>query len=513
MIGKILAVLFALLLIIAAMVLFLQPVGVQESLEITVLDHASSRPLAGVTVRVYDSQSNLLGQQSTSVAGTVSFNLKPGEYSVNASVSGYSEKQKEVSLNAGKKAVLQLAIVRDAVSVCVEKWDCGVWTPCTDGFQTRECTDMNDCGTDQDLPDVKKMCVVSVECEVDADCVRGGNPCISDSCINGKCLHSSVTVCFSGDGCCPSGCSEDQDNDCKLIGQDCVKDSDCISTACLVSSCLKGACIYAPLTDCISGDGCCPSTCEVAVDSDCVSSSCVSAADCFDGDPCTIDNCVNGVCDRSSITNCSMIMDECCPSGCDESTDADCGSCAKNSDCEDGDPCTSDSCTGYPLACQNRPVIQCGSSDGCCPLGCSNDEESSMYDSDCTEKGCTHYTDCDDGNACTEDICNFDSFTCDNVQITSCIDSDGCCAPGCDETNDNDCSGSSWYCESNEDCVSEDPCTESIYCDLTRNECVVVDKACGPSDGCCPGSCYEESGEPCEHYGGDPDCEIIEPCP
>ncbi|MCD4740289.1 carboxypeptidase-like regulatory domain-containing protein [archaeon] len=120
MIGKILAVMFALIIIIATMIIFLQPVGVQESLEITVLDHASSRPLAGVTVKIYDSQNNLLGQQYTSTDGDVSVNLKRGEYSVNASVSCYSEKQKEVSLSAGKKAVLQLAIVKDSVSVCVE---------------------------------------------------------------------------------------------------------------------------------------------------------------------------------------------------------------------------------------------------------------------------------------------------------------------------------------------------------------------------------------------------------
>lgn len=44
---------------------------------------------------------------------------------------------------------------------CIEEWDCTDWTPeaCGEsGQQTRKCTDINDCGTNESIP------LKSIEC-------------------------------------------------------------------------------------------------------------------------------------------------------------------------------------------------------------------------------------------------------------------------------------------------------------------------------------------------------------
>lgn len=50
---------------------------------------------------------------------------------------------------------------------------------------------------------------------------------------------------------------------------------------------------------------------------------------------------------------------------------------------------------------------------------------------------------CHDNNACTADTLSGSAATCDaacaNAPITQCANDDGCCAPGCDNANDNDC--------------------------------------------------------------------------
>ncbi len=55
---------------------------------------------------------------------------------------------------------------------------------------------------------------------------------------------------------------------------------------------------------------------------------------------------------------------------------------------------------------------------------------------------CYSDSDCDDGNSCTTDTCNnpgTSSASCSHTQITSCIDNDGCCPAGCNVNTDNDC--------------------------------------------------------------------------
>lgn len=45
-------------------------------------------------------------------------------------------------------------------SGCQEDWVCGEWSACSDGEQTRTCSEQNECGTDNDKPSEARDCVI-----------------------------------------------------------------------------------------------------------------------------------------------------------------------------------------------------------------------------------------------------------------------------------------------------------------------------------------------------------------
>jgi hypothetical protein len=61
----------------------------------------------------------------------------------------------------------------------------------------------------------------AVECEDAGDCTPGAceeNP----ECINNECVYDDITSCSNDDGCCPSGCDSDTDNDCDCVAETCA---------------------------------------------------------------------------------------------------------------------------------------------------------------------------------------------------------------------------------------------------------------------------------------------------
>lgn len=98
---------------------------------------------------------------------------------------------------------------------------------------------------------------------------------------------------------------------------------------------------------------------------------CSVPADCDDGDPCTIDNCVGDVCVNDSF-DCA---DACTTDSCSG------GACFNDAiDCDDGDACTADSCDSGSGCANIFPA--CGLSDGCCGPACD-----SGNDPDCVSCG------------------------------------------------------------------------------------------------------------------------------
>lgn len=49
------------------------------------------------------------------------------------------------------------------VTTCTEQWECTAYKPCSDGKQTRTCTDKNSCGTTKSKPATERACVTAGE--------------------------------------------------------------------------------------------------------------------------------------------------------------------------------------------------------------------------------------------------------------------------------------------------------------------------------------------------------------
>ena len=280
-----------------------------------------------------------------------------------------------------------------------------------------------------------------------------GNSCTADMLVGNRdnctaaCMTTAIGNCANGDGCCPDGCSNANDDDCSATcgnltidpnetcdgncpiscndGIACTRDTMVGSVAnCSVS------CTYAPLTQCMTGDGCCPAGCTNATDSDC-------SATCGDG---TVD----------SGESCDMN----CPSSCD-----------------DGNACTSDLVLGSSstcnVGCARQAVTECSDGDDCCPAGCAG------MDADCSTT-CGNFTvdtgetcdgdcptSCEAANACevntyvgSPSTCN---AACIPTMLTTCTGGDGCCPSACSMVTDSDCTGGPTG-------ALGDPCTQPTDC-------------------------------------------------
>jgi MYXO-CTERM domain-containing protein len=203
---------------------------------------------------------------------------------------------------------------------------------------------------------------------------------------------------------------------------------------------------------------------------------CTTAGDCNDNNPCTTDTCSGGTCQNTPISGCCTAASQCDDS--DPCTNDTCvsnvcqhspisGCCTAASQCNDSDPCTSDNCVSN--VCQNNPISGCCTTNSQCDDGnnCTNDTCVSNVCQHSPISGCcTSDADCNDNNPCTTDTCNTSTGVCTNAQQS------GCCA-------------------FDTDCDDSDPCTTDT-CDTSSNTCQH-----GTVTGCCK---------------TDADCDDIDPC-
>ncbi len=88
---------------------------------------------------------------------------------------------------------------------CSEPWVCDPWSPCVNGLQSRvcgcDCGDKSDCHGDHTT---QRSCG---ECTADSQC-SDANPCTSDACTGGACVHNPLTgaSCTNGDACAGDTC-------------------------------------------------------------------------------------------------------------------------------------------------------------------------------------------------------------------------------------------------------------------------------------------------------------------
>ena len=104
--------------------------------------------------------------------------------------------------------------------ICTENWNCGPWTTCLVGTQSRVCSDINNCGTLLFQPIDTQNCTVPT-CTQDSDCLSS-NPCSSGSCSNNVCVYRDTTnFCDDNNLCtiddvCSSGFCKGVSKSCEL---------------------------------------------------------------------------------------------------------------------------------------------------------------------------------------------------------------------------------------------------------------------------------------------------------
>ncbi len=139
----------------------------------------------------------------------------------------------------------------------------------------------------------------------------------------------------------------------------------------------------------------------------------------------------------------------------------DCGSCSTNSDCDDGNACTIDYCDGDPLICHHKLILWCKNNDGCCPKRCTL-----QNDNDCIKESkneskivlCVNDSECDDNNTATKDVCSGTPKRCNHILIDWCLSGDGYCPENCTFEDDTDCD----ECLSDIDCDDGNACTKDV---------------------------------------------------
>lgn len=206
----------------------------------------------------------------------------------------------------------------------------------------------------------------------------------------------------------------------------------------------------------------------------CETGGCTSNSQCDDGNACTTDTCSSGTCVNAPRT-CSdgnaCTIDSCNPStGCVFTT----------RNCNDGDACTTDSCVSS-TGCRNTPIV-CDDGVSCTTDVCVSGV-CQFDDSGCE---CSTNLDCADGNSCTTDRCVSGACVITN-NSNLCNDGNACttgdvcslgvcegqpivCNDGIACTRDSCVSGACVFDDSTCECLTDQDCSDGLAC--TQDRCV-----------------------------------------
>ena len=444
--------------------------------------------------------------------------------------------------------------------------DDGLWCTENDGCQGGACT-----GDARDCSSMAAECVAGVcneaaqICEsrpmADGDLCDDGQYCsVNSRCSGGQCLGGEPRDCSSAAGGCVDGiCDEEQDacvGDPLISGTPCNDDLFCtVNDACdglgncvgttrdcssLTNQCNQGTCDE-------TGDQCvaspinpgqaCDDGLYCTLGETCQTGSCVSAQarDCDDGDPCTNDSCdeAGDACANLLVprpgeegpygnANCGDTVDNDCDRAVD-GADPDCQQCQSNPDCDDGNPCTVNTCNADNTCLTSFVTngtlcddgLYCTNPDQCLDGVCSGDPlNCSGLDDQCNQGSCDENGDqcvanpINQGQACDDGLyCNVNE-TCQNGSCTSSETRD--CSGESDQCNDGFCNEGMDRCEKLP--INEgQPCNDFLFCTTpdacSGGTCTGPQRNCtGAGDQCNDGVCDEDldSCEPQPKAGGTP---------
>ncbi|MSP90997.1 MAG: hypothetical protein EXR79_04210 [Myxococcales bacterium] len=367
---------------------------------------------------------------------------------------------------------------------------CDDKTPCTaDGCDPKKgcvyvpvpapCSDGSTC-TSADACKAGSCVGAAIDC-------GDGNPCTLDSCDGATgCQHDAAategtgcddgSACTLGDTCKGSVCATGTTITCD--DKNSCTDDNCD----IVSGSCKHTLNTAPCTSasaCTTDATCKQGVCKGTEQAGC----CKLAADCDDGNPCSIEQCNKpaGTCTRTLLE--SLACDD--GSKCTVGDTCKQGVCSAGNQlgCDDGKACTAEYCLAA-AGCQTLQLVT-----GPCSNGNPCDGAES-----CSPKGCVagKAPDCDDANPCTLDGC--DQTGCTHAFLQpgkACSDSSACTAnDSCDGKGS--CKGTptagTGCCSSAADCDDGSACTTDT-CSATTGACVYAGLQCGTGSVCKIGYC------------------------
>ncbi|MFH1529980.1 MAG: hypothetical protein ABIK09_04490 [Pseudomonadota bacterium] len=252
-----------------------------------------------------------------------------------------------------------------------------------------------------------------------------------------------------------------------------------------------------------------PCTDDACVDGVCVLTP--NAAGCDDGNPCTDgDHCTGGACKATGPVPCDD--DSVCTTDyCDPTSG--CVFVLNDAPCDDGEPCTvGDHCAAGE--CVPTGVVDCWDDNDCTTDACAPQTGQCVYTPD---DGAT----CDDVNACTNNVCQ--GGLCIILEVEDCQDGDLCTDDWCDPVtgckhalntvpcNDGDLCTTADACAAGVcvggatlPCADGNPCTDDgcdpqAGCTFTPNTATCDDgNACTEDDACASGACAPGDAADCD---------------
>jgi hypothetical protein len=313
----------------------------------------------------------------------------------------------------------------DGAETCDAVSDCQPSTPPCDPA-TQTCNE----GTDTCEP---LGCTSDAECDNGVFC-DGAETCDAPT---GECLPGTPVDCNDGVGCTVDACNEGTDS-CDNTPDDALCDdgafcngtetcdavADCQAgtpvdcddgVACTVDACNEGtdSCDHTP-DDALCDDGAfCNGTETCDAVADCQAG---TPVDCNDGVACTVDSCNEGTDSCDNTPNDALCDDGAFCNGaetCDAVNDCQPGTPV---DCDDADICTDDACNESTDQCDH--IVDPTNDSSCVPSVCGDGvvegveacDDGNTVDGDCCSASCQYEpsgsTCGDDGNACTNDVCD-----------------------------------------------------------------------------------------------------------
>jgi len=362
-------------------------------------------------------------------------------------------------------------LVRSLCVSCVNNDDCKGPAYCSKGA----CVPSTVCASDLDCKPL--VCSpdggVCVPCVGSADCPKS-NACVQQRCEPFQACTSSTQcplLCDKSSGTCVD-CLGDLDCGANLY---CDALGGCVPKVCTANLCKDGVyfgCLadgsgYAPGQDCTQTEPCL--TAGSCTDLGCTA----ELKKCDDANPCTTDSCATKFgCQHTPNT---LTCDDGNP--CTTQDVCQVKACAgKPMLCDDGDVCTVDACGGMGT-CSHQPLTGPVCSDG----------NSCTAQDTCLAGVCSGLAVvCDDGEVCTQDVCNAKSGCAYVPAPGACDDGNPCTGP--DTCLIGTCAGKAIGCDDGLACT-EDACSGLAGCVHQPS-----DALCDDANACTEDSCSATTG-------------------